>query len=78
MQSLWNGSSSSQALNDDSAVTGGDGGTLALATISVGAKTASTQYADCTIAELAIYEAVQTGDDLASLKSYFNARYDLY
>jgi hypothetical protein len=78
MQSLWNGSSSSQALNNDSAVTGGDGGTLALTTISVGAKTASTQYADCTIAELAIYSSVQTGDDLASLKSYFNTRYSLY
>ena len=78
MQSLWNGGSSSQALNDDSAVTGGDGGSQELTTISVAAKTAATQYADCTIAELAIYSSAQTGDALVSLKSYFNTRYILY
>lgn len=78
LQASFNGSSGFLALNNDSAVTG-DTSSDALNSIILGSKSSGgTQYADMSVAELAIYSSVQAGAALASLKSYFNTRYDLY
>ena len=78
---LFNGASSSLAMNDDAA-TGGNPGTgdmdnfFILGANAVNPPTGA--WGNNAVAELAIYDAGMTGSDLTDIKDYFNDQYGLW
>jgi len=82
LRSAFDGASSFQSLNNDSAVSGGNPGTagwaaatlLAMGSLNSGPPTAT----EMRVSEIAFYDAIKTGGDVTSLKSYFNTRYALW
>ena len=78
LTSVFDGASASQQLNNNTAVTGGSTGTTALNKIQLANRTDNATGADVTIAELIIIPSAVTGDDLASMQGYFNARYSFW
>lgn len=78
VQSFFNGASSYQAKNNDSAVTA-DAGTQTLTNgITLARWHSDILEGNVSFAELAFFDAKIIGGDLAGLKTYFNTRYNLW
>ena len=77
---VFNGASSSVAINDDTPVTGsnpGTGGFDGTGWHFFGSNI-SGQYIHADFAELLIYDAAMTGSDLTDIKDYINDQYELW
>lgn len=79
VESLFDGASSKQRLNDAVAVSGDNPGVGVPNEFTIGCASGGNSFSNIEVADLAVYDGEVTGSDLTSLRdSYYNGKFSLW